>query len=71
MPRGTCILIVLIGTLWLMPGAAPASGKPAVDTTSPGSKQADAVRELVLQRKFLNLPVQNGAPKRRMSVTID
>ncbi len=31
---------------------------------------SDGVRELALQNRYLNLPVKNGAPKRRMSLTV-
>lgn len=32
---------------------------------------AELVRSLRLERKYLNLPVQNGAPKRRMELLVD
>jgi fructan beta-fructosidase len=54
----------------LGPGATWASEKPVEETASRGHAPAQAVRELVLQSTFLNLPVKNGAPKRRMSLTI-
>ena len=31
----------------------------------------DQKREIVLEKQFLNLPVKNGAPKRRMQVLVD
>ncbi len=71
MRRDICLLIILMGTPWLMPDATPASDKPAVGAIASGGQEVDAVRELSLQNRFLNLPVKNGAPKRRMSLIVD
>ena len=67
MVRVLSLLILLGGGLWLMPNAVPTLGASA----SPGSDTTDAVKELVLQSRFLNLPVKTGAAKRRMSLTVD
>jgi fructan beta-fructosidase len=71
MLRVVCLLIVL-GSVWLlMSDVASASDKPVTAPVSSSRQKAEAVRELVLQNKYLNLPVKNGATKRRMSLAID
>ncbi|MBN2133285.1 MAG: GH32 C-terminal domain-containing protein [Sedimentisphaerales bacterium] len=65
MLRLVCLTIVL-GTLgWLLPGVASASN-PSAD-----GREAGAARELVLQNRYLNLPVKNGATNRRMSLAVE
>jgi len=65
------LLIILNSVSWLMQDAAVASEKSVVRPASGESGLVDEVRELVLQSKYLNLPVKNGAAKRRMSLRID
>jgi hypothetical protein len=63
MRRALCLLILLNGLFWLTPDAAgPASAN---------SGTAEGVKELTLESKYLNLPVKNGAAKRRMSLSAD
>ena len=71
MLRTLHLLILLSGVPWLMPEAAGASEKSAVRPASGESGTAEGVRELTLQNRYLNLPVKNGAAKRRMSLLID
>jgi fructan beta-fructosidase len=71
MSRVLSLLVLLTGMLWLRPEAAWASENPASRPVSGHSGPGEAVRELTLQSRYLNLPVKNGAAKRRMSLTID
>jgi fructan beta-fructosidase len=71
MSRVLSLLVLLTGMLWLRPEAAWASENPASRPVSGHSGPGEAVRELTLGSRYLNLPVKNGAAKRRMSLTID
>ena len=71
MVRALCLLILLDGVLWLMPDAAGASEKSVAGPASGNRGPAEGVKELVLQSQYLNLPVKNGAAKRRMSLSVD
>jgi fructan beta-fructosidase len=66
MPRAISLWVILAVAAPLVPDVAPTSEKPA-----PGGRRVEAVREILLQKRYLNFPVQNGAAKRRMSLTID
>jgi fructan beta-fructosidase len=68
--RAVSLVVLLNGVLWSLP-AVPASEKPAVSSASAKASPAEAIRELVLRNTYLNLPVKNGAPKRRMSLSIE
>jgi fructan beta-fructosidase len=71
MVRALCLLIILNGVLWLMPDAVAASEKPVAGSASGNSGQAEGAKELTLESRYLNLPVKNGAAKRRMSLSVD
>ncbi len=68
MLRVLCASVLLIG---MMQDSTSASEKPAGGSASRDRGVVEPMVELVLQSQYLNLPVKNGAPKRRMSVTID
>ena len=71
MLRALGLLIFLNSVSGLMPEVAGAAEKSVVRSASGESGPAEEVRELVLQSKYLNLPVKNGVAKRRMSLAID
>ena len=71
MLRVVCLAIILGSAWWLTPDATLASNEPLTAPVSPSSQKAEAVKELILQNRYLNLPVKNGATKGRMSLTID
>jgi fructan beta-fructosidase len=71
MLRTLGLLIFLNGVLGLMPEVAGAAEKSIVRPASGESSLAGEVRELVLQSTYLNLPVKNGAAKRRMSLAVE
>jgi fructan beta-fructosidase len=63
MERVLCLLILVDGLFWLTPNAAGRAAQNS-DTT-------ETAKELTLESRYLNLPVKNGAAKRRMSLSID
>jgi sucrose-6-phosphate hydrolase SacC (GH32 family) len=65
---GTC---ALIATGWL-PGAGPANGAAPADSGSSGiGRTGGLTRDIMLERRYVNLPIKNGAAKRQMSIAID
>jgi fructan beta-fructosidase len=71
MLRTVCLASVLASAVPLMPNVASASAKPARDPGSRAERKTDAVREILLEKEYLNFPVKTGAAKRRLSLTID
>jgi fructan beta-fructosidase len=70
MLRTICLSAILAGAALLLPDVAPAAEKPALGPASRSDRRPEAVRELVLDKQYLNLPVKTGAAKRRMSLAI-
>jgi fructan beta-fructosidase len=71
MLRTICLSAILAGIMPLLPSVARASEKSSPRPPAGSGREMEAAREFVLQKRYLNFPVKNGAAKRRMSLTID
>jgi fructan beta-fructosidase len=68
----TLYLLILLGGVWgLMQDSVTASEKSVAGPVSRNMDTAEAIKELVLQSQYLNLPVRNGAAKHRMSLSVE
>jgi fructan beta-fructosidase len=71
MLRILCLPIIVAGALWLGHDALRVSAVSAAGTVARDGGTVEQTRELILEKRYLNLPVQTGGAKRRMSLTID
>ena len=55
------LIYILAGLCWCI----------AVRASAPGREEAETSREMVFKKRYLNLPVKNGARKRVMKVMVD
>jgi fructan beta-fructosidase len=64
----------MLGVLLFVCAPALADGRPDIllaDQSKPPGMLTDATRDLTVNKRYLNLPVKNGAPKRQMSVLLE